>query len=159
MIFAWEFWPVRGGLRTNQTGNGPVLEVVGVIQLYGDGNLLNQWDALSGGWGNGAMWPGEYEITELERLDDVPQNEAYKGEGFPWRARLQEPSYILAGLRCTKCGKQTGRDGFFIHPDGNFPGSLGCDMPKKNDMDLFNKIASTLTIMKSQRLPMMYRHY
>jgi len=81
--------------------------------------------ALSGGWGKGTIPHGEYLVQMPVKLKDEKQNNSYRGEDFPWIARL-EPQFYMPD-----------RNGFAIHPDGGVKGTMGCISPINNDMHVY----------------------
>lgn len=102
----------------------------GLVVMYNDdGTVVDEWHALSGGWGFGSLPHGIYELTNARQLPDEDQFKAYKHDGFPWGIDLK-PQF------------KTHRTGLMIHPDGNLQGSLGCLCPQRqeNDMTLYHTL-------------------
>lgn len=96
------------------------------------GNLIVNgkiFKGASGGWGNGALPCGLYDVQKSVKLPDIKENEAYKRTEFPWYARLT-PLF------------RTERTGLLIHPDGNILGSLGCIAISENDSELFKMLTN-----------------
>jgi len=95
------------------------------------GNLIingKMFQCNSGGWGNGPLPAGLYQVDAAIRIPDIAKNAAYKRTEFPWYARLT-PLF------------KTSRDGLLIHPDGNVKGSLGCVAITENDKELFELLS------------------
>jgi len=92
-------------------------EAIGHIYFMNDiGEQIFDYEAVSGGWGNGPLETGLYNITSLIRPADMYKREdknAYSLFGVGWFASLT-PLF------------QTSRTVLGVHPDGNVPGTLGC---------------------------------
>lgn len=90
---------------------------VGHIYFMQDsGEQIFDYEAVSGGWGNGELEVGLYNITSAIRPAEMYKREdkdAYSLFGIGWFASLT-PLF------------QTTRTQLGIHPDGNVPGTLGC---------------------------------
>lgn len=101
------------------------------------GNLIingESFKAASGGWdtkhqGFGPILAGLYEVTPATRLPDTPENQLYRGEAFPWYARLT-PKF------------PTTHTGYLIHPKGRFKGTLGCIEVWDREPHLFEVLAN-----------------
>ena len=104
--------------------NGFVQTKGNLVLFQNDDRVHSVWLSLSGGWGKGTIPHGYYSLGEPAILDDVDKNKAYKADGFPWWIGLTPET-------------KTDRSGFGIHPDGNYPGSLGCICPIHHDIKLY----------------------
>ena len=105
-----------------------VLMTTGYIFFSEGHKLLGMWPARSGGYGNGTITYGRYQIGACNRIADIPENKAYKREGYPWCVELIVPEYI-------------DRTGLMIHPDGNIPGSLGCLVLTERDISFYELVS------------------
>ena len=92
-------------------------EAIGTVYFMNDNNEeIFSYNAVSGGWGNGPLEPGLYNITSVIRPAEMFQRkdkDAYTLFNVGWFASLT-PLF------------QTERTALGIHPDGNVPGTLGC---------------------------------
>ncbi|RKY87038.1 hypothetical protein DRQ15_11370, partial [candidate division KSB1 bacterium] len=80
--------------------------------LYGgNSRQVDSWQAVSGPYGNGALPSGIYYGRDIS-VYNLP---GWIRDGVGFRAYL-DPQFQLPA----------GRGGFFIHPDGGVPGTLGC---------------------------------
>jgi hypothetical protein len=95
------------------------------------GNLIindQVFKVASGGWGNGPIPSGLYKVEAAIRLPDTDKNATYRGEKFPWYARLT-PLF------------KTDRDGLLIHPKGKYIGTLGCIEVWERELELFELLS------------------
>ena len=92
----------------------------------------NQFTAISGGYGKGALPSGDYHIEKCYKLYDDGNQKPFKRDGDPWVATLV-PQF------------KTDRTGLLIHPDGNLEGTLGCIGITEKDMKCFDVINSHLS--------------
>jgi hypothetical protein len=99
------------------------------LKFYRDLDILELGSidikAVSGFRGQKELPVGVYEISVPTIIDDVPENEPYKGELFCWWCKIM-PLF------------STDRDGLGIHPDGNVEGTNGCIGVQKNDRFVFD---------------------
>ena len=101
-----------------------------LLKTFKDTPPNKSYKAVSGGGStNGTLPIGLYKISLVTALADTKNNVPYKGEGFPWFARLD------ALGNCT-------RTGLAIHPDGNLPGTAGCLGVLENDIELYENLKS-----------------
>jgi hypothetical protein len=101
-----------------------------------------QWECISGKYGNGALPKGMYKITDCYKLKPIKgKTESYTGIEFPWIAKLT-PSF------------KTDRKSLLIHPDGNLEGTRGCIgiCKKENDVEIYNFIINELKNKKELNL-------
>ena len=92
------------------------------------GNILISgkiFKGATGGWGNGPLPAGLYKVEKAIKLADTPENALYKGDKFPWYARIT-PLF------------NTSRNGLLFHPKGKYVGTLGCIETWERDEELFN---------------------
>ena len=84
-------------------------------RLQGWDDLVKEWDvpAVSGPWSKGRLPNGNYNGTNLRRRND---NKAMTCDGKGWSLDLN-PAF------------DTDRTLLRIHPDGNVPGTEGCNGP------------------------------
>lgn len=105
-----------------------VVKVEGLIHLFDDGqDVIHSWEGCSGGWGKGNLPLGIYDILHAYKLEDIPSNEAYKGEGYPWFMPIK-PLF------------KTDRTELGIHGKGLFPGTLGCLELVRHDISFFETV-------------------
>ena len=112
-----------------QLVNGGVPMSTGVLCI--DGQMFK---VASGGWdqkkqGLGPILVGLYNVSPAIRLADTPENQTYRGEQFPWYARLTPKFY-------------TSHTGYLIHPKGKWEGTLGCIEVWENELVLFDLLAN-----------------
>ena len=92
----------------------------------------NQFTALSGGYGKGALPEGKYIIESCYKLKDNGKQKAFKRDGKPWVAKLN-PQF------------KTDRTNLLIHPDGNVEGTLGCIGVTEKDIKCYDVITNHLS--------------
>jgi hypothetical protein len=99
-------------------GNDLIADVIVNLQVTfddGSGIIVETFDGVAGGFGNGAPENGEYTVNHFR--DRTPGNGDYSaamnrnGEGYSYDLN---PNF------------ETNRDLLRIHPDGNNEGTLGC---------------------------------
>lgn len=116
---------MSGQLTFNKTRNGSGTRMYGKL-VWG----TDEYDAVSGGYGKGALIDGAYSIRKKHAVegDEKTMSAGYLNpmtkEG--WFLPI-EPKFV------------TKRKGFGIHPDGNKPGTLGCIGLQGVDIDRFWK--------------------
>jgi hypothetical protein len=130
----------------NQSNSTPleydlIFDVVDTFKKTKLGNLCigdQQWECISGKYGNGALPKGEYKIEDCYIMERIKgQTEAYTGKEFAWVAKLT-PQF------------ETNRTGLLIHPDGNKEGTMGCIgiSKKEDDTEVYWSIKELLNSKK-----------
>ena len=118
-------------IKRLQVQSNKYIKTFGHLVLNDDVTRVKAWPALSGGFGEGSIPIGIYEVTDCTKLLDIPVHVAYKREDFPWWAKLKARSECL-------------RTALYIHADGNVPGTLGCLGVTLNDIDCFSHIREAM---------------
>lgn len=96
----------------------------GSFNIYKNHILIDSFPVMSGKYGKGALPYGKYLLSAPIRLKDVPQNNSFRKEGFPWLAVLH-PQF------------KTERTDLCVHPDGGVYGTLGCAGIEDRDVSCF----------------------
>lgn len=103
----------------------------GRLLILDDEGGYNSYPCISGPWGKGYLPFGKYHVNNCYFMKDDGTVDAFKREDKPWVAKLT-PLF------------ETDRTGFFLHPDGNVPGSLGCPTIMERDMSAQSEIEALL---------------